>query len=176
MDLLFYEGLEKNPVEKQLRKTERFLAEADFHSAEVKKITGTPYYRAKLDDANRLLFKFVRYNHKTCILLLEIILHHEYHKSRFLRGVQVDETKFGVPVIPGEIPPGDPGRLNSVSETHIRDFPLFLWLPLSGWFERVLPNFPFTHDPVVCYAEVTEYLQSGAWSAYTFAGSAGTQP
>jgi hypothetical protein len=36
----------------------------DFYSAEVKKLSGTPYYRAKLDYTNRLLFKVVTYNQK----------------------------------------------------------------------------------------------------------------
>jgi len=94
MDILYYEGLDIRPVEKQFRKTERALADLDFRSADVKKIGGTPYYRAKLDDTNRLLFRFVRYENKTRLLFLEIILNHAYEKSRFLRGLPVDESKF----------------------------------------------------------------------------------
>ena len=44
-------------------------------------------YRARLNDADRLLFRFARADGQTCLLLLELILHHAYDKSKFLRGV-----------------------------------------------------------------------------------------
>lgn len=94
MELLYYNELDFKPVEKQFKKVEKALVELDFKSADVKKIQNTPYYRAKLDDTNRLLFKFAEYDNKTYLLLLEVILNHAYDKSKFLRGTNVDENKF----------------------------------------------------------------------------------
>lgn len=97
MELLYYNELDFKQVEKQFKKVEKALTDLDFKSADVKKIQNTPYYRAKLDDTNRLLFKFAEYNNKTYLLLLEVILNHAYDKSKFLRGTIVDENKF-IPV------------------------------------------------------------------------------
>ena len=66
----------------------------DFDSADVKKLARDGYYRAKLDDANRLLLRFARHRGERYALLLEVIEHHAYEKSRFLRGAQVDEAKL----------------------------------------------------------------------------------
>jgi hypothetical protein len=52
------------------------------------------FYRAKLDDADRLLFSLVRHGDEVCALMLEIIVNHDYDKSRFLRGAAIDETKI----------------------------------------------------------------------------------
>ncbi len=97
MKILQYTDLNITQVKKQFEKTLEFLFNSDFHSAEIKKLTNTDYYRARLDYENRLLFKFAKYRGETYILLLEVILNHEYDKSRFLRGVKVDENKL-VPV------------------------------------------------------------------------------
>jgi hypothetical protein len=94
MKILYYNDLDFSKVKKQFEKTLGFLRNGDFKSAEIKKMQPTPYYRAKLDVENRLLFKFASYEGKTYILLLEVILNHEYEKSRFLRGAEVDEGKI----------------------------------------------------------------------------------
>lgn len=70
------------------------LSNGDFRSAEVKKISNTPYFRAKIDYANRLLFNFGSFNNQTYLLFLKLILNHEYEKSKFLRGYDVDESKL----------------------------------------------------------------------------------
>ena len=70
------------------------LERDDLYSADVKKLAQDGYYRAKLDDANRLLLKFARYEGERYALLLEVIEHHAYDKSRFLRGAAVDESKL----------------------------------------------------------------------------------
>jgi len=93
-ETLIYNDLNPGKVRKQFERTIEQLSRGDFASAEVKKMTGTSYYRAKLDNENRLLFKFARYNNQTCLLVLEIIFNHEYNKSRFLRGSEVDESKL----------------------------------------------------------------------------------
>lgn len=94
MEILYYNDLDYSKVKKQFEKTVDFLRKGDFRSAEIKKMQPTSYYRAKLDVENRLLFKFASYQGKTFILLLEVILNHEYDKSRFLRGAEVDEDKI----------------------------------------------------------------------------------
>jgi hypothetical protein len=34
----------------------------------------------------------IRHGDETCALMLEVILNHDYGKSRFLRGASIDET------------------------------------------------------------------------------------
>ncbi len=96
MDLLYYNELNYSTVKTQFHKIEKFLKEDNFQSASIKKIPTTDYYRAKLDSKNRLLFKFAKYKEKKYILLLEVILNHDYEKSKFLSGTEVDENKFNL--------------------------------------------------------------------------------
>jgi AAA domain len=65
----------------------------DFASADVKKLTGRPFFRAKLDNTNRVLLQFVRSGGDTACLALELIENHAYDRSRFLRGARVDESR-----------------------------------------------------------------------------------
>lgn len=94
MTILLHNDLNVTPVKRQFDKVLNNLQKDDFRSADVKKMVGTAYYRAKLDDTNRLLFQFGRYNEQTYLLILEVILNHDYANSRFLRGAVVDETKL----------------------------------------------------------------------------------
>ena len=94
MNILYYNGLDYKKVNKQFEKTVAYLKAGDFASADVKKMVQTGFYRAKLDDTNRLLFKFARLNETTYLLLLEVIYNHAYDKSRFLRGATIDESKL----------------------------------------------------------------------------------
>lgn len=94
MDILRYNELDTSRVQKQYEKVVEMIQRDDFYSAEVKKLAGTPYYRAKLDHTNRLLFKVVTYNGKKYALLLEVIYSHAYEKSRFLNGAKIDENKI----------------------------------------------------------------------------------
>ncbi len=50
-----------------------------------------------MDDENRLLFKFSRYEGRSYLLLLEVIHHHNCQDSRFLNGVVIDASKI-IPV------------------------------------------------------------------------------
>ena len=93
-ETFIYNDINPGRVRKQFDRTIEQLSRGDFVSADVKKMTGTGYYRAKLDYENRLLFKFARYNNQTCLLALEIIFNHEYAKSRFLRGSEINESKL----------------------------------------------------------------------------------
>jgi hypothetical protein len=96
MRILEYTGLDTAGVAAQYRQAADAIARDDFRAAEVKKLTNLghgKFYRARLDGANRLLFALVRRGGETCALMLEVILNHDYRKSRFLRGATVDETK-----------------------------------------------------------------------------------
>ena len=92
MKILYFNEIDTKGVTKQYNKVIKFLQKDDFKSAEVKKISNSDFFRAKLDYENRVLFKFLNYENETYILLLEIIFNHEYEKSKFLRGAKVDES------------------------------------------------------------------------------------
>ncbi|MDR1342565.1 MAG: AAA family ATPase [Prevotellaceae bacterium] len=97
-DILFQNDLNIAAVEKSFSKTLRQLQAGDFKSADVKKMPGTGFYRARLDIRDRLLFNFVTYEKRKYILLLEVIKDHNYAHSRFLRGASVNEERF-VPAV-----------------------------------------------------------------------------
>ncbi len=97
MRILEYIGLDTSKVKTNYRKVCDAIARGDFRAAQVKKLanlTHGKYYRAKLDDANRLLFTLVRHDDEVCVLMLEVIVNHNYDKSRFLRGALIDEAKI----------------------------------------------------------------------------------
>jgi ribosomal protein S13 len=103
MKILEYSDLDFSSVKKQYQKIIHFLEQDDFHSAEVKKLVEQDYYRAKLDDTNRLLFKIVHYQGERYALILEVIHQHTYEKSRFLRGAKIDEAKISL-ITPDQVP------------------------------------------------------------------------
>ena len=97
MRILEYIGLDTSRVAKTYRKVIDALAADDFRAAQVKKLANVghgKFYRARLDDSNRLLFSLVRHQDQVCALILEVIANHDYDKSRFLRGAVIDETKI----------------------------------------------------------------------------------
>ena len=94
MKVLKYNELDSSPVQKQYERVVEALERGDFRSADVKKLTPTSFYRAKLNDRDRLLFQLAEHKGARYILLLEIILNHDYDKSRFLNGAKIDETKL----------------------------------------------------------------------------------
>jgi hypothetical protein len=93
-DILYHSDLNVQSVEKTFSKTLKQLQSGDFKSADVRKMQGTEYYRARLDIRDRLLFNFVKYEDRKYLLLLEVIKDHNYAHSRFLRGATVDESRF----------------------------------------------------------------------------------
>src|SRR5687767_6253360 len=97
MEVLQYSDLDISQVRDSFERVVAHLRAGDFRAADVKKLTGTPFYRAKLDRADRLLFRFGRHRDRSILLLLEIINNHAYDKSRFLNGACVDDEKL-VPV------------------------------------------------------------------------------
>ena len=95
--ILEYSGLDTSKLTARYQRVRDALERNDFRAAEVKKLVNLKhgkFYRAKLDDANRLLFSLVRCGGETCALMLEVIEHHAYEKSRFLRGASIDESKI----------------------------------------------------------------------------------
>jgi hypothetical protein len=94
MEVLQYANLQTSEVRDSFERTVAQLRSGDFGAADVKKLSGTPFYRAKLNHADRLLFRFGRHRNQTVLLLLEIICNHAYDRSRFLNGVKVDEGKL----------------------------------------------------------------------------------
>ncbi len=93
--VIFYNELNSHTFGKKYNRVISQLQQGDFASAEVKKLVNSPYYRARLDDKDRLLFTWVEYNGSKHLLLLEVITNHEYQKSRFLRsGVLPDESQW----------------------------------------------------------------------------------
>jgi hypothetical protein len=92
MQVLTYAGLDLSGFRSKFDKVSAAIERGDFGSIDLKKLVPTPYYRAKLDDASRLLLRFVRHGDRTACLALEVIAHHAYQKSRFLRGARIDEA------------------------------------------------------------------------------------
>lgn len=94
MEFLHYTGLDLKLLNNKFHQTLEYLKNGDFSAAEVKKMPETNLYRAKLDYSSRLIFRFAKYKNQTYLLLLEIITNHDYSKSKFLRGTNVDENKL----------------------------------------------------------------------------------
>jgi hypothetical protein len=76
MKILEYTGLDTSRVKSSYRKVSEAIARHDFRAAQVKKLANLShgkFYRAKLDDADRLLFSLVRHGDEICALMLEVI-------------------------------------------------------------------------------------------------------
>jgi len=105
-EILLLNGLNPGKLRKQFDKALEELASGNFTAAEVKKMPGKGFYRARLDDTNRLLFRFGRWHDQTYLLILELILNHDYAGSRFLRGAPVDESSL-IPLKTASVPPAE---------------------------------------------------------------------
>jgi hypothetical protein len=110
-------------------KVQRAIERDDFYSANLKKLSVDDFFRAKLDYDSRLLLRFVEFGGRRACLALEVIEHHAYDRSRFLRGARVDPS--AVAALP---PAGEPEVVSSLtkvrylhperSEFHFLDKPL----------------------------------------------------
>jgi hypothetical protein len=133
MRLLLYKDLDTRRVKAAFTKLRAAIEAGDFRSADVKKLVPTPYWRAKLDYANRLLFQFARCGDETVCLALEVIENHAYEKSRFLRGATLDEAKIECePLV------ADPGTGHKVADA----------LPLR-WIHASRAQFELLDKPIV---------------------------
>jgi len=97
MEILRYSDLDARGLEEHVERATALLREGDFRGADARKMVGSPFYRARLNDKDRLLFRFVTYGGKSHLVLLEVIRNHAYEKSRFLNGAAVDENQL-VPI------------------------------------------------------------------------------
>ncbi|MHB1543494.1 MAG: AAA family ATPase [Gammaproteobacteria bacterium] len=97
MKILEYIDLDTSRVTDAYRKVIDAIARGDFGVAQVKKLANLShgkFYRARLNESDRLLFSLVRHGDEVCALMLEVIVNHNYDKSRFLRGAVIDESKI----------------------------------------------------------------------------------
>lgn len=118
LPILFYNQLDSKSVQKNYDKVLKQLAQGDFKSADVRKMTNAGFYRARLNIKDRLLFTFVSYNQKKYLLLLEVIENHEYAKSRFLRGALLPDENSLQPLTRAEdVPQADIKQLNYINES-----------------------------------------------------------
>ncbi|MFI5339507.1 MAG: hypothetical protein ACHQ7N_06685 [Candidatus Methylomirabilales bacterium] len=125
MDILQFNELDPTPVAAQFERVVERLRAGDFRAADVRKLAPTPYYRARLNDADRLLFRMAAYQGRKHLLLLEIIRNHAYEKSRFLNGAMLDEGKLVPLPDPAAVPDQDALPLRYVNpsrrEFHVLD-------------------------------------------------------
>jgi hypothetical protein len=94
MRIVSYRDLAPGRFAKAIEKIRAALARGDFIAVGLKKLSPTPYWRAKLNDEARLLMQFTSHQGETVCLFLEVIPNHAYEKSRFLRGAAVDRAKI----------------------------------------------------------------------------------
>ena len=94
MNILYHNDLPIRLLENKHGRIMEHLRNDNFSALDIKKMPETGLYRVKLDYENRLLLKFAKYNNTTYLLLLEIVFHHDYAKSRFLRGKEVQENNL----------------------------------------------------------------------------------
>jgi hypothetical protein len=95
--VLGYSGLDTRCCPAQFRKVVEAIERDDFRTAEVKKLASVGhgcFFRARLDQSNRLLFTFIRQGEEVYALMPKIIEQHAYDKSHFLRGAEVDEARI----------------------------------------------------------------------------------
>ncbi|MDQ3845883.1 MAG: UvrD-helicase domain-containing protein [Bacteroidota bacterium] len=117
--ILYYNGLDAKETQKAYDKVLQQLAHGDFKSADVRKMTNTGYYRARLNSKDRLLFTIAAYNNKKYLLLLEVILNHNYAASRFLRGAQLPPEESMVPLnSPDEASASEIKNLTYINESN----------------------------------------------------------
>ncbi|HEX7624925.1 MAG TPA: hypothetical protein VF400_15215 [Anaeromyxobacteraceae bacterium] len=101
--VLLYRDLEVRQLGRQVELAIQQLRSGDFRAADACKLKGTPLYRARLDDRNRLLFKFGEHSGRRVLLILEVVHNHDYARSRFLGGGEASEADFE-PVPAGPTP------------------------------------------------------------------------
>lgn len=94
IDVLLYRDLEVRQLGRQVDLAIQQLRAGDFRAADARKLKGTALYRARLDDRNRLLFKFGEHGGRRVLLVLEVVHNHDYARSRFLGGGEASEADF----------------------------------------------------------------------------------
>ena len=125
LKILEYVDLDTSRLAANYRKVADAIARSDFRAAQVKKLHGR-YYRAKLNDSDRLLFCLLSHDGEACALMLEVIRNHDYSKSRFLRGAAVDEARIADADVAQAIREAQPVRYLHPERTaiHLLDKPI----------------------------------------------------
>ena len=135
MEILRYSGLDVRGLEEHVERATAHLREGDFRGADARKMAGSPFYRARLNDKDRLLFRFIAHGGKSHLVLLEVIRNHAYEKSRFLNGAAVDENKL-VPIPDvAQIPAADLLPVSYINPKIQRVHMLDKLLSLDDWQE-----------------------------------------
>ena len=86
MKILEIADLDTSRVKRAYQKVVAAIANHDFGSAQVRKLTGAGHghlYRARLSDADRLIFRLLRHNDEVCALMLEVIVNLDYGNRAF---------------------------------------------------------------------------------------------
>jgi hypothetical protein len=73
IDVLRYRELEVRQLGPHVELAIQQLRAGDFRAADARKLKGTALYRARLDDRNRLLFKFGEHGGRRVLLILEVV-------------------------------------------------------------------------------------------------------
>src|SRR5207244_13627403 len=94
MDIFYYKDFDFPTFQKRYLKIAEHIEKGDLQSLDIKKIPEAGLFRVKLDYENRLLFRFGQISGKTCLLLLELVEHHDYSGSRFLRGKEIKKENL----------------------------------------------------------------------------------
>jgi hypothetical protein len=102
MRILEYSDLDLGAVSKDYKQVKKLLEDNQFKACDFKKLKGFPFYRVKLNYADRLLLMIVQFNGSKILVSLEIIVNHAYEKSRFLRGASIQESEILWDDIPKE--------------------------------------------------------------------------
>jgi hypothetical protein len=135
MEILRYSDLDSRGLEEHVERATALLREGDFRGADARKMVGSPFYRARLNDKDRLLFRFVAHGGKSHLVLLEVIRNHAYEKSRFLNGAAVDENRL-VPIPDAaQVPAADLLLLSFINPKIQRVHVLDKILSLDDWQE-----------------------------------------
>lgn len=125
MRVLQYENIDTKGIKKPFERTIKYLTEGNFQAAEVKKLAPGNYYRAKLSDADRLIFCFGSCEGERALIILEVVRNHNYDSSRFLRGAKIDESRLVTVNNPEAVPQEDDMTLSYLNparaNVHILD-------------------------------------------------------
>ncbi len=124
MEVRLYEGLDEGGLHEKIVKVCGYLLRGDFRAADAKKMHNG-FYRAKLDDTNRLLFNISIFQGQKYIFVLEVIHNHAYEKSKFLNGARIDESKLDSVYTEDEITENDTTPISYINRNektfHIQD-------------------------------------------------------